>query len=144
MSTIRLAHKTDMHEISAFDQVAQQDQARVVFISKAIEARNCYVSQLDSKIIGYGVLEYSFYSYGFIAMLYVHPNFRRQGIGESLVLHMERECETEKLFTSTNQSNKPMQALLKKLDFQPSGIIENLDPGDPELIYFKFATIQLS
>lgn len=144
MSTIRLAHKTDMHGISAFDQVAQQDQARVVFISEAIEARNCYVSQLDSKIIGYGVLEYSFYSYGFIAMLYVHPNFRRQGIGESLVLHMERECETEKLFTSTNQSNKPMQALLKKLDFQPSGIIENLDPGDPELIYFKFATIQLS
>ena len=144
MSTIRLAHKTDMHEISAFDQVAQQDQARVVFISKAIEAWNCYVIQLDSKIIGYGVLEYSFYSYGFIAMLYVHPNFRRQGIGESLVLHMERECETEKLFTSTNQSNKPMQALLKKLGFQPSGIIENLDPGDPELIYFKFASIQLS
>ena len=142
MSTIRLAHKTDMHEISAFDQVAQQDQARVVFISEAIGARNCYVSQLDSKIIGYGMLEYSFYSYGFIAMLYVHPNFRRQGIGESLMLHMERECKTEKLFTSTNQSNKPMQVLLKKLGFQPSGIIENLDPGDPELIYFKFATIQ--
>jgi len=142
MSSIRLANSTDADEISAFDNVAQKDPARVNFILKSIEAGNCYVSQLDSKINGYGVLEYSFYSYGFIAMLYVHPKFRHQGVCKNLILHTERECKTEKLFTSTNQSNNPMQALLKTLGFQPSGIIENLDPGDQELIYFKYANIQ--
>jgi hypothetical protein len=44
---------------------------------------------------------------------------------------------TEKLFTSTNLSNLPMQGIMSKLGYRPSGVIENLDPGDPELIYFK-------
>ncbi len=51
--------------------------------------------------------------------------------------HVEVLCQTDKLFTSTNQSNRPMQKLLEKLGYQPSGYIENLDEGDPELVYFK-------
>jgi len=47
------------------------------------------------------------------------------------------ECRTPKLFTSTNQSNVPMQGLLATLEFARSGLIENLDDGDPELVYFK-------
>lgn len=30
-----------------------------------------------------------------------------------------------------------MQQVLKKLGFVESGYIENLDEGDPELVYFK-------
>jgi hypothetical protein len=30
-----------------------------------------------------------------------------------------------------------MRSLLTKLGFEPSGIIENLDDGDPELVFFK-------
>jgi hypothetical protein len=30
-----------------------------------------------------------------------------------------------------------MQSLLAKLGYVPSGIIYNLDEGDPELVYFK-------
>ncbi|MEO0538637.1 MAG: GNAT family N-acetyltransferase, partial [Cyanobacteria bacterium P01_A01_bin.123] len=40
-------------------------------------------------------------------------------------------------FTSTNESNLLMQALMAKLRYIPSGIINNLDEGDPELVYFK-------
>ena len=70
-------------------------------------------------------------------MLYVHPEFRRQGIGSALIRHLVKECRTPKLFTSTNQSNFRMQRLLAMLDFDRSGFIENLDEGDPELVYFK-------
>jgi hypothetical protein len=51
---------------------------------------------------------------------------------------LESECRTEKLFTSTNLSNLPMQSLLAKRGYKLSGVIDNLDPGDPELVYFKF------
>jgi len=44
---------------------------------------------------------------------------------------------SKKLFTSTNLSNLPMQSLLAQLNFKLSGVIENLDEGDPELVYFK-------
>lgn len=70
-------------------------------------------------------------------MLYVDPRFRRQGIGSALIRHLINECRTPKLFTSTNQSNFPMQRLLATLEFDRSGFIENLDEGDPEWVYFK-------
>jgi RimJ/RimL family protein N-acetyltransferase len=50
---------------------------------------------------------------------------------------MEAASKDQKLFTSTNESNKPMQALLDQLGYERSGIVENLDEADPELIYFK-------
>ena len=51
--------------------------------------------------------------------------------------HMESLCRTPKLFTSTNLSNLRMQSLLAKLDYELSGVIHNLDEGDPEIVYFK-------
>ena len=51
--------------------------------------------------------------------------------------HLETVCQTEKIFTSTNLSNFPMQALLAKLGYKLSGVIHNLDEDDPELVYCK-------
>jgi hypothetical protein len=44
-------------------------------------------------------------------------------------------CETEKLWTSTNLSNRPMQMLLESLGYEFAGAINHLDEGDPELMY---------
>jgi hypothetical protein len=49
--------------------------------------------------------------------------------------YIEHHCQTPKIFTSTNRSNGHMQGLLKKLGYEPSGVIENLDEGDPEFVY---------
>ena len=46
---------------------------------------------------------------------------------------------TKKIFSSTNQSNKRMQEVFKANGFIQSGFVENLDDGDPEIIYFKLA-----
>ena len=72
-----------------------------------------------------------------IAMLYVHSDHRRRGVATAPIRHMESKCRTPKLFTSTNESNLSMQSLLGKLGYESSGVIHNLDEGDPELIYFK-------
>ncbi len=71
-------------------------------------------------------------------MLVVEVSFRLQGHGTALIRHFEEMNATPKLFTSTNRSNIPMQNLLAKLGFSPSGIIENLDEDDDELVYFKW------
>ena len=47
-------------------------------------------------------------------------------------------CQTEKLFTSTNQSNGAAQRLFTSAGFVHSGRIEHLDEGDPELVYVKW------
>lgn len=134
---IRPANPSDADAIKAFDETARTDPSRVTFIDRRIESGQCFVAVADGRPIAYAVLSYTFYGHGFVEMLYVHRAFRRQGIGAALISCMEQRCETPKLFTSTNQSNTPMQSLLTKLRYQPSGVIENLDEGDPELVYMK-------
>ncbi len=134
---LREATIADLGTICEFDQVAREDEERVTFVEKAISSRSCLVATLDEEIVGYGVLEYSFYGRGFISMIYVSADHRRHGIGARLVQELEDKCATSQLFTSTNESNLPMQMLLGRLGYEPSGVIHNLDPGDPELVYVK-------
>jgi ribosomal protein S18 acetylase RimI-like enzyme len=86
---------------------------------------------------GYAIVSRRFFSRPFIELLAVAPDFRRAGVGGALLEACAAAFPGESLFTSTNQSNGPMQALLAKTGFEPSGVIENLDPGDPELIYVR-------
>lgn len=77
-----------------------------------------------------------FFGQAFIELLMVGARFRRSGLGLALVASFQESCRGRKLFTSTNLSNHPMQSLLLKAGFRPSGYIDNLDEGDPELVFF--------
>ena len=61
-----------------------------------------------------------------------------RGVALRLLQAAVTACDTAKLFTSTNQSNVAARRLMAKAGFVPSGMIENLDEGDPELVYVKF------
>jgi GNAT superfamily N-acetyltransferase len=137
MISIRLAVENDIAALCSFDLIAQSENERRDFICSEVIAANCFVAVVDEKVIGYGVLNYTFYYNGCIDMLYIHSDHRRSGVGAALLQHMESLCKTPKLFTSTNLSNLPMQSLLAKLDYVSSGVIHNLDENDPEIVYFK-------
>ncbi|HEX8181545.1 MAG TPA: GNAT family N-acetyltransferase [Pyrinomonadaceae bacterium] len=138
MPEIRPASEPDVAAICRFDEVATTDDgARREFITQSVAAGHCHVLVADGQIVAYGVLEYSFYTCGFIALLYVAAHARRRAYATMLLRHMEALCRTPKLFTSTNLSNLPMQALLAQLGYALSGVVHNLDERDPELIYFK-------
>ena len=132
---IREATPADRDAIVALDQVAQSDPARIRFIERVLGSATCLVAERHQAVAAYVVLEYSFYEQGFVPMLYVDQRHRRHGLGRALLQAIVPYCETPKLFTSTNQSNQPMQQLLDTLGYSRSGIVHNLDPGDPELIY---------
>jgi GNAT superfamily N-acetyltransferase len=133
---VRLATEADIEEIRSFDAIAQQGDSRRAFIRRSIAAKECYAAG-DKQILGYAVLDYSFFENGFIALLYIHPDSRRQGVGTALVRHLESLCRTEKLFTSTNRSNLPMQSLMAKLGYRLCGEVRELEEGDPEMFYVK-------
>ncbi|HWQ07578.1 MAG TPA: GNAT family N-acetyltransferase [Holophaga sp.] len=137
LPVIRDARPADLEAVLAVDDLAATSPGRAAFIEQAILARTCLVMEDRGHILGYGVLEHSFFSNGFISMLYVAGSARRQGVGSALLQALAGRCTTRKLFTSTNTSNRAMQALLRQAGFTESGIVHNLDPGDPEVIYFK-------
>ena len=133
----RQAVTSDIEQIISFDHIAQQEQSRVNYISQTIDAGECFTAVLDNIIVGYAVFNYNFYEQGMIDMLYINPTHRRKGIGRKFIEYFIDICKTEKLFTSTNQSNKSTQNLLEQAGFQKSGVIYNLDEDDPEIVYFK-------
>lgn len=138
---IRKAIESDIKAICAIDNVAGSDPSRHEYIRRAVRAGNCYVLANDgdrsTQIAAYAVLVYSFYECGMIGMLMVASDHRQRGFGGKLISYLEGECNTQKLFTSTNESNIAMRSLLTKLGYKPSGVIYNLDSGDPELVFFK-------
>jgi GNAT superfamily N-acetyltransferase len=107
------------------------------WIASRIAAGECFVAELDGEIAAYAVLHHHFFHDGMIDMLIVAAHWRRQDIARELLRYLAGQCRSEKLWTSTNLSNQPMQALLAGEGFRMSGFIEGLDDGDPELIYHK-------
>ena len=137
MISIRPAVSSDVEALCSFDLNGRQADERREFIRRAVAAGTCYAAVTEQEVIAYGVLNYTFYRQGCIDMLYVAAGQRRRGAATALLEHMERQCQTPKLFTSTNLSNFPMQALLARCGYVLSGVIHNLDEGDPEVVYFK-------
>ena len=91
----------------------------------------CYVVQPGelpgNQACAYGVLHYYFFSHGFIDMIMVGADVRRQGYGVALVRHFQQLCTTSRLFGSTNASNQTMQKLLCGAGFRSSCYIDNPD-----------------
>ena len=127
---IRLANVGDCIRIAAVDPFRREEQ-----ISQAIAERQCFTAASDSGIVGFFILNDHFFGNSFIDLLIVRADCRCQGIGTALIDHAKRNRKTRKLFTSTNESNAPMQALLAKTGFRPCGQVDALDEGDPERIY---------
>ena len=52
--------------------------------------------------------------------------------------NIEAGFEGDRLFVSTNESNATMRELLVRRGYRVSGMVENLDPDDPELFFVIF------
>lgn len=139
MLSIRPATTADIDALIATDHVAAHSADRRVAIAEWVALGQCHLAERDGAVAGYAALTRSFFRSPFIEMLMVAPASRRQGIGRALI----EQCiaitpADEKLWTSTNESNTPMRALLPQLGFVQTGLFEHLDEGDPELIFLRW------
>jgi GNAT superfamily N-acetyltransferase len=78
----------------------------------------------------------NFFERDFVELLLVTEQRRRLGIGRKLLDAAVGARGTDVIFTSTNESNWPMRALLEEGGWSLSGRLDGLDDGDPELVYF--------
>lgn len=129
---VRQATADDIAGVLRIDHIEE----RADEIRHAIYERSCLVAEKDSQIVGF-CLDGRLFAFAFLELLVVARSHRRRGVGTLLVKAWEESAETQKVFTSTNESNIPMQRLCESLGYVRTGLIENLDEGDPEIFYFK-------
>ncbi|MBS0276941.1 MAG: GNAT family N-acetyltransferase [Proteobacteria bacterium] len=136
--TTRLAGTRDRRALVALDPMAEKDLQRRETIDAAIAARRCWVAEGFGRVVGYGILSRNFFHRDFIEIVFVPEDARRTGAGAAMLSAIERAVKEDRLFTSTNASNAAMRGLLFTCGYRESGRIDNLDPGDPEIVYVKF------
>lgn len=134
---VRLAGTRDRRAFPEIDPHVSSDLQRREAIDSAIAGRRCWIADVSGKPAGYGILSRNFFGRDFIELLFVAEAERRHGVGGAILSAIENARDGSAIFTSTNESNAPMRALLTARDYRPSGRVENLDPGDPELIFVK-------
>jgi len=61
MISIRPAVENDIDALCSFDLIAQRENERRQFIRREVISGNCFVAVEDEKVIGYGVLNYTFW-----------------------------------------------------------------------------------
>ena len=129
----RLATESDLEDIACVDA------DRRALVSQAIAEKGCWVAGRDDLPEGYLVLSHRhFFGRDFVSLLAVKASARRRGLASALFQAAETSATTRQLFTSTNQSNHPMQALLESRGYRNAGVIDHLDLDDPEIVFVKY------
>jgi ribosomal protein S18 acetylase RimI-like enzyme len=113
------------------------DPDRASLMHGWIEAGHAYIAIDGGEAVGYAMMTRHFFDRAFIDLLIVAEKVRRRGIATAMLRHLAAESPTAMLWTSTNESNAPMRALLAAEGFVASGAVEGLDDGDPELFFRK-------
>src|SRR3979409_1589413 len=104
--TVRKGLPSDLPALVGLDQYADSHPERVKFINAAVEHGECLVAQAEGEVAGFVVLNYRFFSFGFIPLIVVAASHRRRAIGLRLLSEAQQRCASHKLFTSTNASNR--------------------------------------
>ncbi|MGG5739434.1 MULTISPECIES: GNAT family N-acetyltransferase [Bacillus cereus group] len=135
MENVTKASIDDLGSIVHIDMDVIGNDSRRNYIKHAIDAGNCIITKEDNSISGFLTYDTNFFDCTFLSLIIVSPVKRRRGHASSLISYMLRHSPTQKIFSSTNESNESMQKVFKANGFIRSGIIENLDEGNPELIF---------
>ena len=137
MKCLVKAQINQLDEIVHIDREVIGSETRREYIKNAIQEGRCIAIKSEYLLVGFLIFDTHFFDCSFISLVIVKPTERRKGHATSLIEYFLSKSPTKKVFSSTNNSNKDMQEVFKSIGFIRSGMIENLDEGDPEIIYFK-------
>jgi len=127
----------DLGRMSAVDPLTAANAERRDHLGHLLEQGLSWAALDGGQMVGFAVVTRNFYNFPFVDLLVVAEAGRRRGAGSALMAHCAGAHDADRIFTSTNESNAPMRALLSKAGWLPAGVVHYLDPGDPELIFVK-------
>ncbi|WP_186580336.1 GNAT family N-acetyltransferase [Aquibacillus kalidii] len=127
----------DLEKIVQIDGEVIGNTSRRNYIENSIKFGKCIVAKENEDFVGFLIYNVNFFECAFISLIIVSPSSRRKGYASLLMDYLVSSSPTTKVFSSTNRSNINMQSVFEKNGFVKSGVVDNLDEGDAEIIYFK-------
>lgn len=106
---------------------------------RALANGEVFIAENVAGAVGFMWLN-EFFGHTFVNVLAVAPEHRRRGHAGLLLAHAGQHALTDRVFTSTNASNAAMHAVLARYGWRRCGEVDEIDRGDPEIVYVKYAT----
>jgi GNAT superfamily N-acetyltransferase len=135
---IRPIGARETYLLARIDPRLAGDPKRLAHLGDLMGAGLSWLASRGPEPAGFAIVTRHFFNFPFVDLLHVAEAERRRGVGRSLMDHCEQAHDADRIFTSTNESNAPMRALMAKAGWRPCGRVDALDPGDPELFFVKF------
>lgn len=119
-------------------RAASGDVDRRSYLAQAVDRDICFLATEADLACGFVVIKpRHFFDRDFVDLLMISQSHRRRGMGRELMRTAVEAATSADVFTSTNESNAPMQALLRSEGWHFSGKLDGIDQGDPELVYYR-------
>lgn len=137
--TIDSAGARDLAALLAIDVALTDRERQDEILRTSVGQGGCFVARDGAIVAGFLTWDLGFFHRPFVRLLVVADAYRRRGLARALLGAAEGAASSRgELFVSTEAINAPMQALLARAGYKPSGSIDNLNaPGNAELLYYK-------
>lgn len=132
--SIRLAAPADL------DFLQQRSHVTAKVVKRKVEWQEIVVGEWKGSLIGSLHLEYLWSSVPYVALVYVLPEYRRQGVGRALLRFVETflsEQGHSALYSSSQVNEPEPQAWHRHAGFEECGIIAGINQGVGEVFFRK-------
>ncbi len=109
-------------------------------IQRKMDYNEILVAELNGHLVGFLQLEYLWSLIPYIALIRVLAEYRRQGVGQSLLEFAEdflREQNHATLYSSSQTDEPEPQAWHRRVGFEECGIIAGINQGIGEIFFCK-------
>ncbi len=123
---IRKMTEADVPTVTALDQLSFSlpwPERSFRFEVTDNPAARCWVAEVDGQVVGM-IVAWLFVDEAHIATLATHPDFRRQGIAQKLLIHTLRYTSDEgavSSFLEVRESNLAAQEIYRKFGYENTG-----------------------
>jgi len=124
--SVRFANLMDL------DFVQQEQHIPTEIVKRKIEWQEVIVAERNGSLVGYVRLEYLWSSIPYIALIYVLPEHRRQGVGKAMIHFIEGFLHNRghsALYSSSQVNESEPQAWHRHVGFEECGIMAAINAG---------------
>ena len=110
-----------------------------LFIRK-LKYKEILIAKVEDRQVGFLIFEYLWSHIPFIAQIWIHADYRKKGIGKSLLNYFEkylRENNYTILLSSSMENAIEAQAWHKHMGFIDSGLISKINDDNTDEVFFR-------
>jgi N-acetylglutamate synthase-like GNAT family acetyltransferase len=133
-ATVRFAALADLSFLQQRSRILAQ------VMKRKVEWQEIIVAEWHGNLIGSLHLEYLWSSVPYIALIYVLPEYQRQGVGRALLRFIETFLGKQghgALYSSSQADEPEPQAWHRQVGFEGCGIIAGINNGVGEVFFSK-------